>query len=342
MGTRNPTSRATRPNPRRRALLPKKFFLEKGFFPVGNNHELYFERWGNPRGVPVVFVHGGPGAGFSKSAFACFDYKKHHVLLFEQRGSNRSTPPGSIRANTTAHLVGDLEALLDHFDFKKAVLLGGSWGSTLSLVFAIRHPDRVAGLVLRGIFLNRPEDYRHFYGGGISAFFPMEFRRFISRVPPRLRKNPVPYYFRQMKSKNAARAREFRLEWARLESSLLRLHHTLRPAGKARNRWALNFSLIECHYMRNRCFLPPGYILRNVRRIRRIPLSIVHGRYDMVCPPADAHDLHKAIPTSRLIYTIAGHAGDEPETALALKNELAHQTRLLYPKRKTVSARKAR
>lgn len=302
-------------------MIRKKPY-RRGFFPVGQGHRLYFELWGNPNGMPVVFLHGGPGGGLQKKDYNYFDAKKFHVLFFEQRGSNRSIPFGSIKANTTKYLVRDIVKLMDFAGFKKSVLFGGSWGSTLALVFAIQHPKRVAGLVLRGVFLANHFARKHVYFGGLQSFFPREWNRFISLVPKKHRNNPESYFFRQMTSKNKKRAKRFSMEWARLETSVLKLVNNPKEVEKKLGeKWIGPYSLIGSYYLSRNCFLPHDFILKNAFRIR-VPVSIVQGRYDMMCPPLEAFELHSVLPNSRLFFTIGGHSSHEPGTAQKLKGEL--------------------
>jgi proline iminopeptidase len=280
----------------------------KGFLKVSDGHELYFEGYGNPKGVPILYVHGGPGSGFADTDKKPFNPKKHHVILFEQRGSGRSRPFASLKNNTTPKLVEDMCALLDKFQVKKVVLYGGSWGSTLALVFAIQHPERVAGMSLRALFLGSKEAVDYYVGGGLKSHFPEKWERFVSLVPKAHQKNPSRYYLSQMNSSNAKVREKFCYEWAYYELSIVSLNVTHSQVLKYMKAWSYrSLAPLEAHYMANYCFLPEKYILKNAHRLRKIPVSLKHGRYDVICPPEQAWALKKALPEMDLKFYVGGH-----------------------------------
>lgn len=304
-------------------LFPKIKPYRHGYLSVGNGHRLYYELCGNPKGKPVLYVHGGPGAGCDGGSRRFFNPKVWNIILFDQRGANRSKPFGSLRANTTWKLVEDMRKLLKFLNINRVFLFGGSWGSTLSLVYAISYPETVIGMVLRGIFLGRKKDIMYTYGGGAEEYFPDAWERFVSHVPGKNRNDVIGYYVRQMQSKNRKISDKFAFEFAYYELSLLKLNmahrDVMRIVGKASSHPGhKSMAIIESYYMKNKCFLPRNYILDNCHKIakRNIPVTIVQGRYDALCPPMQAWLLHKALPRSRLVFAISGHgSGDPPLTA---------------------------
>ncbi len=293
-----------------------------GYFLVGNNHQLYYELLGNPNGLPVVSLHGGPGAGFQQKDRDYFDAKKFHVLLFDQRGSNHSKPLALTKNNNTWALVDDTIKLMDFARFKKAIFMGGSWGSTLALVFAIKHPKRVSALLLRGVFLANRLARKHFYFGGVQHFFPEEHERFYSNIPKKYRNQPEKYYFKKIVSKNRRTSKKHLQAWVQFEDSFLALESKKLTAARLNKKWAKSFATLASYYSLKNFFLPENYILKNTQKIKKIPCTIIQGRYDIVCPPIQAHLLHKALPKSKLVYTIAGHSGHELTTKKAIVQAL--------------------
>lgn len=294
-----------------------------GYLPVGDGHRIFYSLYGNQRGKPVLFVHGGPGAGSSKRDARFFDPRRYLVITFDQRGCGRSMPESSLHANTTQKLAADMKKLLSHLGIRKAIIFGGSWGSTLALIFAIKNPQMVSRLVLRGIFLGTPEE-NHYFTHTARNMYPEAWENMISLVPRG--KDIMAYYHKQTRSKNAKTRAKHTRAWATYEFSISKLifskevlQNTLREVSPDA------FSRIELHYLTNNCFLPKNYILRRSSRIRNIPAHIVHGRYDCVCNPLYAYLLHKALPKSTLKMTIAGHsAGDDEnqEELLSIMNRL--------------------
>lgn len=296
---------------------------EKGFFSVGYGHELYFEIWGNPTGIPVVFLHGGPGMGFFESDKNFFDANRYRVLFFDQRGSGRSKPFGAVTNNTTDLLVKDINALTERFQFEKFFIFGGSWGSTLALIYAIRNPSRVLGLQLRGIFLANKSSIDHYIGGGTEKFFPSVWNRLKSLVPLKEQEDMVGYYYKQMCSKEPKIVEQFAYEWARYELSIYKLNLSEKMVLELLQSIPYqSLSKLEAHFISNNCFIPEEYILNNCDELSDIPTSIVHGRYDMICPPLYAHQLHNKLKISRLHLVTAGHAASEPKIENKLIEEL--------------------
>jgi proline iminopeptidase len=296
---------------------------DSGHFRVSAVHELYYEQCGNPEGTPVVFLHGGPGAGLVPDYRRFFDPEAYRVILFEQRGSGRSRPHASLEDNTTWHLVQDIEQLREHFGVDQWVVFGGSWGSTLSLTYAETHPERVRALVLRGIFLCRPQETTWFYedSQGASAIFPDAWEEYVRIIPEAERNDLIGAYYRRLTSDDAAVRLEAAKAWAIWEASALKLLPDQKLIDEfGEPEMALAVARIECHYFINNCFFETdNYLLDHIERIRHIPAVIVHGRYDVVCPFMSAWDLHQAWPEAALrIIPDAGHSALEPGITSAL------------------------
>lgn len=306
---------------------------KKGYLPVSDGHKLYYEFCGNKSGIPVLFLHGGPGSGFVESHKKVFDFKKFNVIFFDQRGAGRSKPFASLKANTTAKLISDINKILDFAGIEKAIIFGGSWGSTLALAYALKHPERVLALQLRGIFLGDSQSVKYYLNGGVSIFAPAEWDRFVKSVPEKFRKDIVKYYFRKMKSKNYKEREKACYNWARYEISLVKLKMTEKEINENVKEYSyMSLAPLEAHYLIKNCFMPDNYIIKNAHKLSKIPVSIVHGRYDLVCQPRDAFRLHNQIKGSRLKFVIAGHSASEPEIEKAQKAELKRFAVLLKNK----------
>lgn len=304
-------------------LYPEIEPFDKGRLKVSPIHELYYEQCGNPKGKPVVFLHGGPGGGISPEYRRYFNPEIYRVVLFDQRGSGQSTPAASLEDNTTWHLVEDIEQLRLHLGIKTWQVFGGSWGSTLSLAYAEKHPDRVSELVLRGIFLCRPKEIHWFYQEGASAMFPDVWEEYLKVIPEAERGNMVSAYYRRLTSEDYAVRLEAARAWSIWEGSTSKLFFDPAMIEKfADAEFALAFARIECHYFMNNSFFDSdNYLIENVGRIRMIPAVIVQGRYDVVCPIMSAWELHRAWPEARLnIIPDAGHSISEPGIIDALVN----------------------
>lgn len=286
----------------------------KGRLKVSDRHEIYFEQVGNPKGAPIVFVHGGPGGGITPAYRQFFDPRFYRIILFDQRGAGLSTPHAELRENTTWDLVEDMEKLRQHLSLERWVVFGGSWGSTLALAYAETHPERVKGLVLRGIFLCRKKEIDWFYQDGASKIFPDFWDHYLAEIPKEERHDLVAAYYRRLThpDKNvqmtAARA------WSIWEGSTSMLYPNTDLIDRfGEDEFAIAFARIECHYFTNGAFFPTdNYLIENVHKIRHIPGEIVHGRYDVVCPIENAWELHRAWPESRLHITPdCGHSALE-------------------------------
>ncbi|MBF4477114.1 prolyl aminopeptidase [Rhodococcus rhodochrous] len=303
----------------RRELYPPIEPHETGMLDVGDGQQLYWEVSGNPQGKPVVFLHGGPGGGTAPQHRRFFDPGAYRIVLFDQRGCGRSQPHvadgAALSVNTTDHLVADIERLRTFLGVDRWMVFGGSWGSTLALAYAQRHPEHVTELVLRGIFLLRRSEIDWYYNGGTGQLFPEAwegFRAPLDAAEPG--EHPVDVYHRLLHSADPDVALDAAIAWSTWEgatSSLL--PNPDRVAETAEPRFALAFARIENHYFHHRGFFDEGALLRDAHLLRDIPGVIVQGRYDVVCPARSAHDLHEAWPSSRLhIVDDAGHAATEP------------------------------
>lgn len=289
--------------------------FDTGRLKVSPIHELYYEQVGNPTGKPAVFLHGGPGGGIVSDYRRYFDPEIYRVVLFDQRGSGKSTPHASLEENTTWHLVSDIEQLREHLGIHTWQVFGGSWGSTLALAYAERHPDRVAQVVLRGIFLCRPKEIQWFYQEGASAIFPDVWEEYLKIIPETERADMVTAYYRRLTSENDSVRLEAARAWSIWEGSTSKLFFDPSMIEKfADPEFALAFARIECHYFMNNAFFnSDNYLIENVEKIRHIPSVIVQGRYDVVCPLMSAWDLHRAWPEAQLhIIPDAGHSISEP------------------------------
>lgn len=283
-------------------------------------HELYVEESGNPDGIPVLFVHGGPGAGCEDYHRRFFDAERFRIILMDQRGAGRSTPLAELEGNSTGKLIEDMETVRSFLGIDKWLLFGGSWGSTLSLVYAQAHSERVLGLVLRGIFLCRPRDIQWFYQDGASRVFPDYWAEYEAQIPENERGDMVSAYYRKLTSTNELEQIQAAKAWSVWEGRCA----TLNPNPKVVEHFghphvAIALARIECHYFMNASFLEFDQIIRDAPKLANIPGVIIHGRYDMVCPLENALALSKAWPEADLhIIREAGHSASEPAIVDAL------------------------
>jgi proline iminopeptidase len=315
---------------------PRKLFPEiepysTGKLAVSKLHTLYYEECGNPRGKPLVFLHGGPGGGIDPVYRRYFDPKKWRIVLHDQRGCGKSTPFSELRENTTWDLVADIERLREHLGIERWVVFGGSWGSTLSLAYAQTHPRRCKALVLRGIFLLRKSELLWFYQEGASQLFPDLWEQYLEPIPPRERGDMMKAYYKRLTSPDqrvrlrAARAWSV---WEGSTSKLITDPELVKRFG--RGRFADAFARIEAHYFVHKGFLRrDDQLLRDARKLRKIPGVIVQGRYDVVCPMRSAWDLHRAWPEAKLVVVPdAGHSMTEVGIRSALMRETEFFARL--------------
>ena len=301
------------PKPQADSLYPKIEPYEYGWLDVGPVHQIYWEQCGNPNGVPVIFLHGGPGAGAGPMHRRFFDPSFYRIIIFDQRGAGRSRPLGETRENTTPLLIEDMERLRRQFGVERWLVFGGSWGSTLAIAYAETHPERCLGLILRGIFLCRPSEIEWFLYG-LRAIFPEAWRRFAHFIPANERNDLLRAYHARLMDPDPA----VHLPAARLWGSYEGACSTLLPnpdtvAHFSSDPVALGLARIEAHYFTHNIFLPDNSLLDNVRRIAHIPGIIVQGRYDGVCPIVTADDLHRAWPEAEyVVVPDAGHSAFEP------------------------------
>lgn len=295
------------------SLFPPIEPFASGMLEVDAPHRIYHEQSGNPRGVPVVFLHGGPGAGSSAIHRQFFDPSFYRIVVLDQRGAGRSTPLGGLEKNTTPALIADLERLRTHLGIDRWLVFGGSWGSTLGIAYAEHHPERCLGLVLRGIFLCRRSEIDWFLYG-LRAIFPEAWRAFAHYIPEAERGDLLAAYHRRLTDPDPAVHMPAARSWSVYEGSC----STLLPnpalvADFASERVALGLARIEAHYFANDIFLPENFLLDNVGRLKQVPAIIVQGRYDIVCPTISADDLHAAWPEAEyVIVPDAGHSAFEP------------------------------
>ncbi|WP_369085760.1 prolyl aminopeptidase [Metamycoplasma spumans] len=292
----------------------------EGLLKVSEIHQIYYEESGNPMGEPILFVHGGPGGGTSESNRQYFDPKHYRIILFDQRGCGKSIPSASIIDNTTQDLVNDIEKLREYLKIEKWILFGGSWGSTLSLVYAINHPDRVKAMILRGIFLGRKEDDDWLYQQGASYYFPAEYDEYVSIIPENERADLIKAYHKYLNSENTEIAEKAAYHWAKWELGLITLNKLpILEEILSDKKANLELARLENHYFINNIFLEENYILNNISKISNIKTIIVHGQYDMDCRPIGAYLLHKNLNNSVLrLIEASGHSSKEPNIAEAL------------------------
>ncbi len=295
---------------------------------VGGGHEIYYEQSGNPSGIPVLVVHGGPGGGSNPTMRRCHEPHRYRIILFDQRGCGRSTPHASLEANTTWDLVADMERLRKELGIEQWQLFGGSWGSTLSLAYAQAHPERVSSIILRGVFLLRKAELDWFYQGGAGWIYPDAYDRYLATIPAEEREDMVAAYYQRLTSPDRAVQVEAAKAWSVWEGSTLSLREDPdRIRHFANELYALAFARIECHYFINRGFFETdGQLLRDAYKIADIPGVIVHGRYDVCTPFRNAWDLKRAWPKADLrVVPDAGHAMTEP----GIIHELISATRMM-------------
>jgi proline iminopeptidase len=304
-------------NMTRRELYPPTEPYDRGTLAVGAGHTLYYEQCGNPAGKPALFLHGGPGGGGDVNARRFFDPSGYRIVIFDQRGSGRSRPAGSLAANTTWHLIADIECLRRQLGVRRWLVFGGSWGSTLALAYAETHPEAVSELVLRGIFMLRRKELAWFYQIGASEIFPEQWQAFLAPIPRTERGDLLAAYHRRLIGTDERARLDAARAWSLWEGATSSLApNPQRESDFSTAEFALPLARIEAHYFVHRGFMrSEKQLLEDVTRIRHVPAVIVQGRYDVVCPMASAWELSQAWPEARLrVVQDAGHSAYESGT----------------------------
>jgi proline iminopeptidase len=304
-------------------LFPDIQAFSSEMLTVSNGHSLYLEQTGNPTGIPVLYLHGGPGAGIGKDYRRFFDPDKYWIIGFDQRGCGKSTPFGELENNNSHALVDDVLLIQQHLNIEKWVLFGGSWGSTLALLVAIRQPESVIGLILRGIFLARVQDYAWYLesSGGAAQLFPEYYQHFLEPIAGRPKEvSVVDAYYQILTSNNEVQKMAAVKAWCLWEARISRLHCTFDENQLISDiHRAISLAILECHYIKYHCFISENYILHNVAKIQHLPVSIIHGRYDCVCKIEAAYSLSQSWVNSQLIIVPeSGHSSGEKLITKAL------------------------
>ncbi len=298
---------------------------QSGFLDVGDGHNMYWEDWGNSEAEPFLYVHGGPGQGFRPHHKQMFDPRNNRVIFYDQRGAGKSTPFAETENNTTQELVNDIEKLREHLGIDQYRVFGNSWGSTLSLVYAIKHPDRVKNLILTGVYLGTKFESEYISGGYPRYNYPEAWERFISRVPEELRTDGTSitqFYADKMNNSDDEAAQDYADEWSLWESSLLSVLYDKdelesEVIGDPSN---LPLAKLETQYFLNNCYIPDNFILDSIEKIKHIPCHIIQGRFDNCTPPAIAYRLSKAYgPNASLQFVHSGHRQSDPELLAAIR-----------------------
>lgn len=289
-------------------MTPDEFTNQELFLDVGDGHQLYVQDWGNKNAKhPIVFLHGGPGGGVSNKYRQRFVPELQRVIFFDQRGCGKSLPTGSREHNTTDKMVDDIEKIALRLKLDSFILVGGSWGSTLALAYCIKYPQRVHAMVINGIFTGRKSEIEWLDKGRFQTYFPDLWEKYLEQTPPAHRNDPSTYHFKRALGEDEGAAKQSAYAYENVEGALLGLDDRYTPQDY--DEYDPTGIKIEIHYLANGCFMPENYILDNAYKLT-MPVWIVQGRYDMVCPPETAYTLHKQLPNSRLIWTVAGHGND--------------------------------
>jgi proline iminopeptidase len=295
-------------------LENSKFQTKSGFLKVSEIHKLYYEVCGNPDAETILFLHGGPGAGFSEKDKRFFNFEKQRVIFFDQRGASKSLPFACIEENTTQDLVNDINKLLDYLVIDKVAIFGGSWGTALGLVYAIQNPSRVKGLLLRGVFIVDKESMEHFLNGGVEKEFPEVWERFSKNVPKESKSSIIEYYQHKMLNGTAEEKKYYSYEWAFYEISIFKKGIQKNEVEEILSQFPYeSLSIMETHYLSNGCFIKENYILDNLKKIEAIPVKIVHGIDDAICPVIVAIELNSKLKNCELFIVEGGHSDSEPE-----------------------------
>lgn len=310
------------------SLYPECQPYEHALIPVSSKHSIYVEQCGNPDGVPVIFLHGGPGSGCNPGQRRFFDPDHYRIILFDQRGCGRSLPAGEIKENTTQDLIADIETIRHQLQIDRWHVFGGSWGSTLALAYANSHPTPIISLTLRGIFLSRRQEIDWFLGQ-VALFFPEAWQTLLMPVPASHRENVLDYYAKQVFQEDTSTSIPAAIRWNAFESSIMSLIPKT-DSSEVNGAVELARARVQIHYIQHLCFIDGDQILQTApTRLAAIPTTIVQGRYDMVCPPQTAWELAQALPHATFIMVAdAGHSAMEPGTCQALLSTTEQYKRL--------------
>jgi proline iminopeptidase len=294
------------------------------YLQVSSTHKIYYEVKGSDAGRPCIFLHGGPGAGFSQSDEELFDMRKHKLVLYDQRGAGRSKPFASLKANKPHHHVSDITLLLDHLSIEQVALAGGSWGSLLALLYAIEHPERVSALVLWGVFLGTKSECDFYIRGGTQRHYPDLWQRFTAIVPDNHKDDPAPWYFDKMSDGTDREKAKYSYEWAYYETAISRLEYSEEQTVRDLEGFSYkSLAPLECFYNMNDFFLEPGHVLANLGALSDIPIYLHQGRFDFVCPPDGAYSLSQGLNNCHLQYHLAGHSHLDETLRQAIKAQLS-------------------
>lgn len=311
-------------------MYPSSKPFDENYLKVSEIHEIYYWRYGNPEGIPVVFLHGGPGGGIDKDYHRYFDPEKYHIILFDQRGCGKSRPFSELKENTTWDSVEDIEKLRKKFGIEKWAVFGGSWGACLALSYASKHPEHTSALFLRGIFTLRKSELDWFYQEGASHIFPDAWDKYLEPIPEEERGDLMAAYHKRLTSENKSERKQAAKAWSIWEGTTCKLNPDLKHIEESgQDDFADAFARIECHYFMNKGFFDyDGYLLDQVERFRNIPSIIVQGRYDVVCPSKTAWELHKKWPEANFkLMPNSGHSLSEPEITKILVEATDHFAR---------------
>lgn len=288
-------------------MTPDEHTIKEQYVEVGDGHELYVYEWGNPNGLPIIHLHGGPGSNANDGHKSTYDPLTQHVIFFDQRGCGKSLPYGSLEHNTTQDMVEDIEKIAHKLKLTTFVITGGSWGSCLALAYALKYPGRVRAMVLRGIFTGSQAEIDYLDKGRFATHFPDAWDRYMDATPAKYHDDPGRYHAKRILGSDADAAKESAFAYHNLEGAILRLDDRFALGGK--DDFDPTGTKLEVYYMTNRCFMPDRYIMNNARKLT-MPIWLIQGRYDFVCPPVTAYELNEKLPNSRLIWTTAGHGND--------------------------------
>lgn len=289
-------------------MTPDNHTISERNLDVGSGHSLYIQEWGNKTGPAILYLHGGPGSGCRDSAKMLFNPDKHRVIFFDQRGCGKSTPYGSLADNNTDTLIEDINRIASEFGITEFSITGGSWGSCLALAYAIKNPERVRRMIIRGIFTGRASEIDFLDKGGVAGFFPDVWEEFLRSVPEEHRDSPREFHMPNILGDDPAKAKQSAYAYSKLEGSVAMLDD--RSAPESFDTFDPIPTTIESQYLVNRCFLEENYIFNNAHQLT-MPVHFVQGRYDAVCPPSTAYELYKKLPDATLSWTLAGHSGSD-------------------------------